>query len=631
MSRFDNPKSTGQYFTNRNYTKCALLLGLILCFLEMPIWYYQFFRVFGTIGFCYLGYIDFKDKLKLTPQIFIASAIVLNPIIEISFGKNAWQIVDIVLGLTVLASIFHYYKSTSITTLAKGGDPEAQLELGSSYNAGRNGFSIDPRLALFWYQKAAEQGLAEAQFQLARCYSPFGIGKDKNKEEYWYQKAAEQGHSEAQVSLGMHYGFAYHDSPGSDNDKLSEAADFRKENLEYLKKSLYWYHKAAEQGNKNAYFSLGLMYNCDYKIIKDIKKAIYWMEKAAEPDYALAQYYVGYYYSQESNLKDLKKAIYWYERAAEHENINNEEHGVQDAQTELGEIYSTGPKEFRNYAKAEYWFAKAAKVGSETAEFYLKLLQDEGDKEQDEIEEYWRSNIDQLQTVAENGNALAQFSLAMCYFNDFYWVNREDTDEAVFWLGKSAEQGYPKAQYRLGCYYAKDQLEDDYYDYEDYLSDDEDQEIEKDFESAVPCWERAAQQGYVKAQTRLGKYYYDSLDSIPHYSYDDKEYVKAFRKSMYWYKKAAKQGDAEAQLNLGNCYDNSEGPSYNRNKAAFWYTKASQQGNEEADIELFQLRQNYGDALTLEEDYEDEEFPVDDCGDEERYTGPFYERNDLPF
>jgi len=41
-----------------------------------------------------------------------------------------------------------------------------------------------------WYEKAAEQGLAVAQFNLGKCYENVGkvfIAAD------WYQKAADQG------------------------------------------------------------------------------------------------------------------------------------------------------------------------------------------------------------------------------------------------------------------------------------------------------------------------------------------------------------------------------------------------------------------------------------------------------
>ncbi|MDE7290843.1 MAG: sel1 repeat family protein, partial [Treponemataceae bacterium] len=54
------------------------------------------------------------------------------------------------------------------------------------------------------YKKAAEQGNAYAQHNLANCYS-FGEGTEQDyaKAFEWYKKAAEQGVSEAQYNLGV--------------------------------------------------------------------------------------------------------------------------------------------------------------------------------------------------------------------------------------------------------------------------------------------------------------------------------------------------------------------------------------------------------------------------------------------
>ena len=56
------------------------------------------------------------------------------------------------------------------------------------------------------YTKAAEQGDAEAQYNLGVCYEK-GEGVPQNYEEAakWYMKAAEQGHANAQNNLGLCY------------------------------------------------------------------------------------------------------------------------------------------------------------------------------------------------------------------------------------------------------------------------------------------------------------------------------------------------------------------------------------------------------------------------------------------
>jgi uncharacterized protein len=56
------------------------------------------------------------------------------------------------------------------------------------------------------YRKAAEQGLAKAQFNLGYCYARgLGDNQDYAKALEWYLKAAEQGYAGAQYNLGDCY------------------------------------------------------------------------------------------------------------------------------------------------------------------------------------------------------------------------------------------------------------------------------------------------------------------------------------------------------------------------------------------------------------------------------------------
>lgn len=89
----------------RNKVKILLIVLVLLCLLDMPYWYYQLFRIFGTIGFIYLAYLDYISKLKITPQLFVSCAIIINPILKISFDRDTWHIVDLILAIIVIATI----------------------------------------------------------------------------------------------------------------------------------------------------------------------------------------------------------------------------------------------------------------------------------------------------------------------------------------------------------------------------------------------------------------------------------------------------------------------------------------------------------------------------------------------
>jgi TPR repeat protein len=60
--------------------------------------------------------------------------------------------------------------------------------------ANGKGVLKDDKQAVYWYQKAADQGLAEAQYNLGVMYvNGKGVLKDYKQAVYWCQKSADQG------------------------------------------------------------------------------------------------------------------------------------------------------------------------------------------------------------------------------------------------------------------------------------------------------------------------------------------------------------------------------------------------------------------------------------------------------
>jgi len=100
----------------------------------------------------------------------------------------------------------------SLRAKALEGNAQSQYEVGEQYSdAWYSSFSLfdnnqDLREeAAVWYEMAANQGHAEAQYKLSLFY----FQKDREKSFYWTKRAAMQGLSEAQSSLGWHYGQAW--------------------------------------------------------------------------------------------------------------------------------------------------------------------------------------------------------------------------------------------------------------------------------------------------------------------------------------------------------------------------------------------------------------------------------------
>jgi TPR repeat protein len=82
------------------------------------------------------------------------------------------------------------------------GNAYDQLNLGAAYDNGI-GVERDIDQALHWYQKAAEQGVAEAQFNLAHLLVTEEMSASVAAE--WMRKAADQGMVDAEYLMGVIY------------------------------------------------------------------------------------------------------------------------------------------------------------------------------------------------------------------------------------------------------------------------------------------------------------------------------------------------------------------------------------------------------------------------------------------
>ena len=201
-------------------------------------------------------------------------------------------------------------------------------------------------------KKAAEQGYAQAQYNLGVCYAN-GDGVEKNPTEAvkWYRKAAEQGDALAQCNLGVCY------ANGNGVEKN-------------LNEAVKWHRKAAEQGDAKAQYNLGWCYFFGYGVEKDFKEAVNWYRKAAEQGNAQAQCNLGICYALGKGVeKNLSEAVKWYRKAAEQ--------GDAQAQYNLGVCYYNGQGMIQNNIKAYAWIAVASANGYDDATKALQLLKEE--------------------------------------------------------------------------------------------------------------------------------------------------------------------------------------------------------------------------------------------------------------
>ena len=150
------------------------------------------------------------------------------------------------------------------------------------------------------WKQAAELGLREAQWLLARCFEEgFGVERNEIHAISWLIKAAEQGCPVAQNHLGS----CYQNGNGVPKDQAE---------------ALQWYLKAAEQGYTIAQSNLGWCYDTGSGVDVDETEAVKWHRKAAEQSDDTGQFNLGVHYEWGSGVtEDKAEAMKWYRKAAD--------------------------------------------------------------------------------------------------------------------------------------------------------------------------------------------------------------------------------------------------------------------------------------------------------------------------
>jgi len=232
--------------------------------------------------------------------------------------------------------------------IAERGDPDAQYTMGEMYEEGK-GVPKDEKKAAEWYELAAEQGNEFAQRKIADMYlSGKGVSADVPKavrlymlvmnasgaqarETYhkligiegneeaakWRITSADPKDADSMFILGMKYfyGFDVPWDPHKAAELLKTAAELGNvcaqsrlgtiflhgvhgHNPDYSHydiippdhtESLKWFKLAAEHGNRDVQFMLGVMYHNGFGVCRDGKEATRLLELAADQGHILAK------------------------------------------------------------------------------------------------------------------------------------------------------------------------------------------------------------------------------------------------------------------------------------------------------------------------------------------------------
>lgn len=200
--------------------------------------------------------------------------------------------------------------------LAKSGDADAQASLGWEYE------DSDPKEALRWYRRAAEQGHADAQFALGLMY--------------YEGRGVQENHAEAAI----------------------------------------WLHQAVENGSTIALYNLAFQYQYGEGVPKDLTKAeelyVAYISRDGDIDSGFVESQLGKLYRDVDNPdRDVSKAHSYF--------LSASEYGSVESMVALGDIYREGCSDIpRDFNESISWYRKAADKGSREAQFKLAEMYERG-------------------------------------------------------------------------------------------------------------------------------------------------------------------------------------------------------------------------------------------------------------
>lgn len=93
-----------------NVIKIVLAILFFLCLVDMPYGYYQFVRFSGLIGFVILAYQAHEQGRQTEMFIYGGLALLFQPFFKIALGREIWNIVDVIVGIGLILSIFIKHK-----------------------------------------------------------------------------------------------------------------------------------------------------------------------------------------------------------------------------------------------------------------------------------------------------------------------------------------------------------------------------------------------------------------------------------------------------------------------------------------------------------------------------------------
>jgi|GEM_PF-4531147 len=409
----------------------------------------------------------------------------------------------------------------NIEKAAKNNHVSAMVNLGRIYQFGQ-GVEINCEEAKVWYNKAIEHEDMRAYFSLGNLYYR-GCGEIKEddvKALKYFKLAAAKGSGDAMQKIGYMYHF------GTAEIKVD------------LDEALIWYMKAAEKNNINSYNNLGYVYESK----QNFKKAETWYRKAVENNSSYGAYNLGNLYMTGNLGKvDIENAKKYFEVATSR--------GHSGGMLQLGTILY-GYKPY-NYSRAHSLFKTADSLGNKLAPLYLGFMYENGNGVKVDIPlamTYYKKS-------ANFRIKRAEYAVGRMYYEEK--VKEPTKGQAKYWFTKAADQGYLKANYKLG---------EIAWNANNYT------EAKKHFDKIVYSKDILSKEQLGKAQRIVGYCYEKGIAGVSANVYT----------AVRFYRLAAENDDRIGLYNLGIYTYNGKGTTKNTKLAKTYFQRACDLNFEQA-------------------------------------------------
>ncbi|MDH5547193.1 MAG: sel1 repeat family protein [Gammaproteobacteria bacterium] len=420
-------------------------------------------------------------------------------------------------------------------------------ELGDAKNAYGAG-EFEEAAALL--RPLARDGNPEALYLLGRMYEQGdGVGKDEQEARDLYRQAAEKGHNNAGQRLAL-----FENSNSGDESVVLE-----------------WYLPSAEEGDMEAQYNLGFMYETGWGIGIDERKAVRWYKEAADQQHDMAQLRLGMMYVVGKGVeKDQDAGVELLRLSAEN--------GNRIAEILVQEVFDIGDAKKLNAEKLISGLRRVVDEGEKEALRTLNASLDRArsrnrkqEREAEPAKEDTRRDtrvLNERQPV-ESDERLSSAQLNIARALDKGTGVPENEAEMVRWYISAARQGNADAQFNLGVLYMQGRG------------------VNRDTQEGLRWFNAAASQGH-----QLSKDYLQLWNNDP----DNSSLGGSI--AVTWLKENARNWDLESLFLLGQIYEMGRGVNQNLNEAKLWYRLAAEGGHREAKRRLDQIGQGVASPTT---------------------------------